>query len=364
MIDKNSLRSVVLTITNRCNLSCTYCYETHKDNTDMSFDTAIDIINREIDSDCDRPIEFNFHGGDPFMNFSLMKEICEYAWAKSTDKGFRFCACTNGSILTQEMESWLIENKDRISIGISMDGTPKMNYVNRGYRFTSDRLKFFKDNYPDQVIKLTVSPQSIGNIAEGVIWIHEQGLNLLMSIAQGIEWDVALADIYAIELIKVADYYIENPEVDVMYNFKRSLSSIVNKEPVKRACAAGKNVVTYDVNGNKYPCQVFITKSFKDDIWKIVEDIDFNNDSLFCCNECSTCLIENLCPTCYAMNFIHRGSVSARDMSLCRFLKAEIKALAYYKHKLISSKDLGDITDEENIELTGARIILDKYNQL
>lgn len=75
-------RVCMLMVTHACNLNCSYCYESHKNNAYMSFEMAKDIILREADfvSQSDRfdEIQVDFMGGEPLMNFPLIKQIVEW----------------------------------------------------------------------------------------------------------------------------------------------------------------------------------------------------------------------------------------------------------------------------------------------
>lgn len=88
--------TVILTITNQCNLNCIYCYEKHKDVRNMSFSTAHNIIEEEFQKNPNIPIEFDFHGGEPLMNFHLIKQICEWCWSEKRPRKYRFF----GSLMT------------------------------------------------------------------------------------------------------------------------------------------------------------------------------------------------------------------------------------------------------------------------
>ena len=72
-------KSVVLVLTQKCNLSCVYCYESNKNAIDMSFETAKQIIDSEIRNiDGYDEILFELFGGEPFSNFELIKSIVSY----------------------------------------------------------------------------------------------------------------------------------------------------------------------------------------------------------------------------------------------------------------------------------------------
>lgn len=74
-----NFRQITLIITENCNLNCTYCYEKHKENSYMTFETAKKIIDKEFEEVSDKDfIQVEFFGGEPFLNFDLIKEVVEY----------------------------------------------------------------------------------------------------------------------------------------------------------------------------------------------------------------------------------------------------------------------------------------------
>ena len=74
-------RTCMLMVTHACNLNCSYCYEPYKKNAHMDTDLATEIILREArfvkESDRFDELEIDFMGGEPFMNFPLIKYVVE-----------------------------------------------------------------------------------------------------------------------------------------------------------------------------------------------------------------------------------------------------------------------------------------------
>jgi uncharacterized protein len=64
-------------LTHQCNLRCNYCYESIKNNQTISIDVAKNIICKYLNSEEYDEIEIDFFGGEPFLEFQKMKEICE-----------------------------------------------------------------------------------------------------------------------------------------------------------------------------------------------------------------------------------------------------------------------------------------------
>ena len=78
-MEERKIKTVTLTLTQACNLSCTYCYEHHKSNRRMSVETAKSIVDYELKNFADfEGIEFDLFGGEPFLAFDLVREITDY----------------------------------------------------------------------------------------------------------------------------------------------------------------------------------------------------------------------------------------------------------------------------------------------
>ena len=75
---------VVLTLTHRCNLDCIYCYQKHKTAKDMALETAKAIVETEVkqvrESENIDSIRFNLFGGEPLLQFDLIKELWQWIW--------------------------------------------------------------------------------------------------------------------------------------------------------------------------------------------------------------------------------------------------------------------------------------------
>ena len=129
----NKTKHVSMILTETCNLNCIYCYEKNKKNRNMSFDVAQKIINDVLTSDDDfDTIAIEFFGGEPFLQYSLIKDIVNYTLSHSWKKRYYFFATTNGTMITEEIKSFLREYKDIFTCGLSIDGTRRMHNLNGG----------------------------------------------------------------------------------------------------------------------------------------------------------------------------------------------------------------------------------------
>jgi radical SAM protein with 4Fe4S-binding SPASM domain len=344
--------AVMLTITNRCNLKCKYCYEQNKNSEEMSLETGKKIIFQlfqEMESREDTILEIDFHGGEPLLNFSFIRQICEWTWAKTWQSDYRFFGTTNGMALSPEMKEWLTKNRDKICFALSIDGNSTMNYENRGCILPDETLDFFVRLWPKQPVKMTLSKETIGDMFEGIVYLHSRGFNISANLAYGVDWDESLVGIYRRELDKLVKYYIENPHLTPCSIFDSRLVNLLDESYIPRHCGAGKNMKSFDTNGKCYPCQMFGPNTLSG--WPQVIDDDFKDNTKLQDAECFSCSIYKICPTCYGMNFMERGSVAQRDKRLCSYMKVEKEAVAKYKLHNIMAKDRHQLNKWDYIEL-------------
>ena len=115
------LRMVVLSLTGQCNFACQYCYASDHPQEQMSFSTAVKVL--EIAGKSGQPFVLQFTGGEPLMAFELMKNIIQYV------KDHKIPAImqvqTNASLFDQEKATYL--HRHKVGIGISLDGRPNIN---------------------------------------------------------------------------------------------------------------------------------------------------------------------------------------------------------------------------------------------
>jgi len=130
------LQSLVMNLTNQCNLSCTYCYEFGEDKVAtpegkpkfMDIETAkasVDFLLKE--SQDRKSIHITFFGGETLMNFPLLKEVVAYASDRAAADGrfIDFSLTTNATLLTPAIIQFLSDNS--IGVTVSMDGPPEMH---------------------------------------------------------------------------------------------------------------------------------------------------------------------------------------------------------------------------------------------
>lgn len=362
-------KSITLVLTHQCNLRCTYCYEKHKDGQTMPLQLAKQIVDYELNLDdgIDN-VEIDLFGGEPLLEFETVRGLIDYCRGNDYPKNYIFFITTNGVLLNDERKEWLRNNTDMLQMGLSLDGTKAMHDKNRNNSFDKIDLQFFKSVYGLQAVKMTVSAETLPSLAEGVIFCHEQGFEVSCNLAYGIDWsnpnNVSLLEG---QLMALIDYYLSHPGVKpcAMLDVNRLKSLSYTMEEYHRYCGAGYAMKAYDYDGQVYPCQHFLPISIGREKALQSLDIDFTNsvtDERNFTAECKTCIIRNLCPTCYGENFAATGNIHLRDMNMCRLFKVQFKALAYFAAKLFGAGMLPGSNADKAAMLKSAMLINEQLN--
>lgn len=127
-----SLHMVVTTL--RCNSNCSYCQVSKKDlssiSYDMSKETAKNVVEKIFESPSTN-IKIEFQGGEPLLNFEIIKYIIEKSEWKNLfkKKNLEFVICTNLTLINEKMLKWL--KGHRVYISTSIDGPLDLHNKNR-----------------------------------------------------------------------------------------------------------------------------------------------------------------------------------------------------------------------------------------
>lgn len=330
-------RIITLTLTQSCNLSCIYCYESHKSQATMQFETAKRILDKELLQIREgETLEIDLFGGEPFLEFNLMRRIVSYVCNEFPTKNVVFFIITNGTLLTDEIKDWLENNIDCVICGLSIDGTPEMQNANRCNSFDMIDLDFFAKTYPKQTVKMTISNQTLPNLAEGVLFLQSKGFEVTCNLAYGIDWsNKQYCQILEHELMKLIDFYVNHPATPICSMLDMGIERVASlSSDVGRYCGAGIDMVAYDVDGIAYPCQMFMPLSAGKEKADESHSIHFYDDCIppeMVDKKCKDCIIRSLCPTCYGSNYISTGNIYLHDDSTCILMKIIMKARSYLK---------------------------------
>ncbi len=133
------VKALCLHIAHDCNLACQYCFaeegEYHGRRALMSFEVgkkALDFL--VANSGSRRNLEVDFFGGEPLMNWNVVKQLVEYGRSieEANNKKFRFTLTTNGVLLNDEILDFV--NKEMGNIVLSTDGRKEVHDRMRPFR--------------------------------------------------------------------------------------------------------------------------------------------------------------------------------------------------------------------------------------
>lgn len=334
--------SITLTLTDACNLRCSYCYEHHKSTNRMSFETARDILDRELGKTDMESLTIDFFGGEPFLEFPTMKRVCEYVWSRDWDVEYKFFVSTNGTLVHGEIQDWLAEHRESFWVGLSYDGTPAMNDLNRDRSSNRIDLPFFAANWPTQGVKMTVSRETLPSLAEGVRFLHRQGFSVNCNLAYGPDWDSdQWNEVLQAQLLELIDFYVENPHITPcsMLGMEIPYVAMADKLEYTKWCGAGTNMKVYSPDGRCYPCHFFEPMAVGEEMAECSLSIDFANAAQLKDRECDGCTLMPICPTCYGSNYAATGNITKKDKDLCALTKTMAMANSYLWYRLLDRYD-------------------------
>ena len=351
-------RICMLMVTHACNLNCTYCYESFKGQRFMNTSLAKEILQKEFalvrNSDKFNELEIDFMGGEPLMNFTLIKEVVEWLLDQKWDVPFITFCSTNGTLVGDDNKEWLNAHKDVLVLGLSYDGDFDMQMQNRGTAKKDIDIKFFMDTWPWEPFHITISKDTLPHLAQGILSLQRAGGRLTAALAQGVDWTEDDAALFGEQLSILREAYIEDDALKPINLLGRPLYGIANPDRVQRKfCGTGTSMIAYDIDGKTYPCHMFspIVLGPEGALELAKSGITENSD--IADNFCDSCFLRSWCPTCYGFNYRFRGSISKRDHRWCSMIHAQAIAscefqIAYYH------KHMAQLTDKDMAQLKGA----------
>ena len=148
------VKALCLHIAHTCNLNCSYCFASqgkyHGERAMMSYEVgkqALDFLTEN--SGTRRNLEVDFFGGEPLMNFQVVKDLVAYARSIEKEKGknFRFTLTTNGVLVDDDVIEWA--NRECSNVVLSLDGRKeihdrfRVDYAGNGSNRRCRRCSYF-----------------------------------------------------------------------------------------------------------------------------------------------------------------------------------------------------------------------------
>lgn len=337
----NKISSITLMLMQGCNLACKYCFGdegTYKNIGSMDLNTAKKSIDFLIENSPSNRVNLIFFGGEPLLRFDLIKKIVNYCKEIENASEFKFyySMTTNGTLLNNEINNFIIENK--INTMISIDGNKDHNsdrvYPNgkSAYKDIIDKTSYLRDKGILSA-RATITPKNLDIVK---VFEHLNDLNfrdIPISAADNILDENEYKE-YIDENIKLINQfrtYISNGQIDTAKKIKmiyRVLKQIHFSQKQSYPCGAAINSVAIDINGDIYPCHRFVSyDKFKigNVFFNHVDNTHFVNkvfDYSTKFTECESCVAKHFCRCgCPYENHENTGIINRPSIRQCYFNK-------------------------------------------
>ena len=352
------LTTMVLNVTNKCNLACTYCYEYGEDkivDTDcdskpkfMSEETAresVDFMFREAGSN--RAVNLTFFGGETLLNFKVLKKTLAYAQDKAVvvGKEVRFSLTTNATLLRPEVIEWIVDNE--VGVTISIDG-PKES---------QDQFRVFKNGMGSYELVLPKIKELLkrhtAHLIGARVTLTRQNLDIMKIFRHLTEdlgfWSVGFAPVttangrdYAIEgdgfgsmLAQFAELAEEFKEAALenrhhgFSNLNETLEEIHKGMSKAFPCGAGLGLMGVATDGDVALCHRF-AGSEEHNIGSVQNGVDRVKQSRFLemhhianKTDCHTCWARPLCAGgCYHEAHTRYGTTAKPNLHYCDWVRS------------------------------------------
>ena len=273
------VKAMCLNIAHDCQLRCKYCFASTGDfgkgRKLMSFETGKHAIDFLLENSGDRPnLELDFFGGEPLMNFGVVKKVVEYARSreKEYNKKFRFTITTNGLLLDDEKIEFI--NREMSNVVLSIDGRKEVNDFFRVLPNGQGCYDMILPKYQKLVagrgdkeyyVRGTFTNKNL-DFSDDVFALNEAGFDQI-----SIEPVVGDDDIYALtekdlpavfaEYEKLALRILENEKKGNKFNFFHFMLDL-DQGPCAikrlRGCGCGNDYVAITPDGDIFPCHQFV----------------------------------------------------------------------------------------------------------
>lgn len=317
---KKVVKALCLHVSHDCNLKCKYCFASQGDFGGEKEMMSVEVGKKAIDylianSGNRRNLEIDFFGGEPLMNFDVVKELVEYGRKveKQHNKNIRFTITTNGVLLDDDKIDYI--NEHMHNVVLSLDGRKEVNDNMRptvndkgSYDVIMPKFKKLVENRPKDkyyYIRGTFTRDNL-DFSEDVLHFADEGFSL--TSVEPVVGDESnpyalreedMEKVFA-EYEKLAKQYAKRKLDGEDFTFFHFVVDL-NQGPcvIKRitGCGAGNEYLAVTPNGDIYPCHQFVGNddfrlaNIMDEEVVIPQEISdmFRDAHVYSKEDCKTC---------------------------------------------------------------------------
>ena len=276
------IKSMCLNVAHDCNLRCRYCFASTGDfgggRKLMPFSVGRAAIDFLLESSGPRHnLEVDFFGGEPMMNFGVVRQIVAYAREKEREKGkhIRFTTTTNGMLLDDEKIDFI--NREMSNVVLSIDGRKEVNDRMRCrvdgsgcYDTILPNIRRLVERRGDKeyYVRGTYTRENL-DFANDVLHLVDQGFDQVsvepVVGAESDPYSIRREDLPRIfrEYEKLAEEMIRRRREGRGFNFFHFMIDLEEGPclvKLLRGCGCGNEYVAVTPEGDIYPCHQFVGK--------------------------------------------------------------------------------------------------------
>lgn len=348
------VKAMCLHIAHDCNLRCEYCFASTGDygvgRKRMSLETGKKAIDFLLEKSLDRKnLELDFFGGEPLMNWDVVKDIVIYAREKEKEYGkkFRFTITTNGLLLTDDKIDFI--NKEMSNVVLSIDGRKEVNDRMRkrvdgtgSYDKITEAFKKLVEKRGDKeyYVRGTYTKYNL-DFSDDVLHLYELGFDQIsvepVMADPKMPYAITQSDLpkifkeYEILADKLQKVYEQGKFVN-FFHFMLDLDQGPCAIKRLRGCGCGNEYVAITPDGDIYPCHQFV--GIEDFKMGNLDEGTFNEEMksyfagshVYSKPECKKCWAKFYCSGgCNANNYIYEGDIHNAHKLSCEIQKKRLE---------------------------------------
>jgi len=358
--EKSIVKALCLHAAHDCNLRCKYCFASTGDFGHsrglMSLETAKKAIDFLLaNSGSRKNLEVDFFGGEPLMNFDVVKETVKYGRKREKElgKNIRFTLTTNGMLLNDEIMDFV--NKNMSNLVLSIDGRQEVNdrvrYRIDGsgtYKHILPLIKAAADsrNQENYYVRGTFTRHNL-DFAEDVLHLADLGFKQVSvePVVASADKDYALRneDVETIckEYERLAAEFIKRHKEGKGFNFFHFQLELDNGPCISKrlkGCGAGDEYLAITPEGEIFPCHQFVgnDKFLMGNVndGKLNEDVRgiFKDSNIFNKDKCKECWCKFYCSGgCSANAWMYNSDINIPYKLGCELQKKRVECALVVK---------------------------------
>ncbi len=359
------VKALCLHIAHDCNLACQYCFaeegEYHGRRALMSYEVGKQALDFLVENSGSRKnLEVDFFGGEPLMNWQVVKDLVAYGreQEKLHDKKFRFTLTTNGVLLNDEVMEFA--NREMSNVVLSIDGRQKVHDKMRPFRngkgsydLVVPRFQKLAEsrNQNNYYVRGTFTRNNL-DFSEDVLHLADLGFKQISvePVVASPEESYALMEEDIPEICeqydRLAAEMVKRHGTEKDFNFFHFMIDLTGGPCVYKrlsGCGSGTEYLAVTPWGDLYPCHQFVgeEKFLMGNVFDGIQNTDLRDEfkgcNVYAKEKCRDCFARFYCSGgCAANSYNFHGSINdAYDIG-CELQRKRVECAVMIKAAIAS----------------------------